>query len=66
MCEQTVARRIFVRKSEKVRESWREYTARGFIICTSRNTVTAIKYRKMKWAERVIAAGQKRNACVLV
>lgn len=62
MCEKGVAARIFVRKTEKVRGSWRERITRGFIICTSPNTVTVVKSRKMKWAVHIITTGQKRNA----
>jgi hypothetical protein len=58
--------RIFVRKGETVRGSRRECITRGFVICTSPNTVTMVKSRKMKWAGHAITTGQKRNSCVLV
>ena len=54
ICEKGVARRIFVRKREEVRGSWSECITRGFIICTSPNTVTVFKIRKIKWAGHVI------------
>ena len=64
MCEKGVVWRLFVRKREKVRGSWRECITRGFKICTSQNTVTVVKSRRMKWAVHVITTGQKRYACV--
>jgi hypothetical protein len=66
MCGKGVAWRIFVCKGENVKEGWRECITRGFIICTSPNTVTVVKSRKMKWAGHVITTGQKRSFCVLV
>ena len=62
-CEKGVTWSIFVRNREKVRGSWRECITRGFVICTSPNTETVIKSRKMKWAGHVIIMVQKRNAC---
>jgi hypothetical protein len=61
--ENGVTKRIFVRKAEKVGRCWRECVRRELIICTSPNSVTVIKSRKMAWAGHVMIMGAKKCMC---